>query len=221
MREYFVIEDCQVVSVLAPSPQQLSASTVFYLNSIGRWAASGSVVTPLLIWSDSQSAEAACFAARTLRGNPGLRVGISAISRHQIGQQAAFYSSAEHASALAGDTSSVQPSSARIYLDFMKTALFSHALLDLNTAPDKVITEDVWTKKIQQILGGGSLVSASQYLSGRRAAAVLNGFRDGQIALPDGLALDDIEQAVHIARQQPWNCGASAGQGLTAREWIL
>lgn len=177
-----------------------------YLNAFGFWTASGSKLMPLLAWEDRTAAEAACAIAKGIRR---CDVIVSTVGgTHQVpGDQLILYTPG-HAQVLAGQLPRERVSSTKTASDWHRTKVFTGAVLELADAPDaasKQAATTKWNKIIHATFSGGSVVSASQFLSGKRAAAIVELLRNGTLVEDDELPIADIERAITIAKADSWN----------------
>ncbi|SFF34829.1 hypothetical protein SAMN04489711_1474 [Paracidovorax wautersii] len=162
---------------------------------------------PLLAWEESAAAEAACTIARSIRK---CDVIVSTVGgTHQVpGDQLILYSASHHAQVLAGQLPRERVSSTKTASDWHRTKVFTGAVLELADAPDaacKQAATTKWNKIIHATFAGGSVVSASQFLSGKRAAAIVELLRNGTLVEDDELPIADIERAITIAKADSWN----------------
>lgn len=177
-----------------------------YLNTLGRWAAYGTDITPLLVWQDESSAHAACTAARVLRNCPGIVVSPLQNGGHRASAHTKTYSPSL-APALAAPLPAQNTAYTRKAADCIKTAVFSHAVLTLEAASGdaKSSLETLWNKHIHALFGGGSVVSASQFLTGKRACAAAEMIAKGHYSIAQEHVHREIMQAMAIASGHPWN----------------
>lgn len=204
MRMQFVLELLPDEG-MALAPHGTASSQPRYLNCLGRWAAYGTELTPLLGWEDEASAQAACDTASLLRhsrivasslsgAHPRISAHVQRFHRHQT-------------PALATPLPAQNTAFSRKAIDCVKTTVFSHAILAIENAPQdaKCRIESRWNRHIHTLFGGGSIVSASQFLTGKRAASAVQMICTGQYTPECPSSEDLIRKAMAMARKHPWN----------------
>lgn len=177
-----------------------------YLDVYGRWVAQGTPMIPLLAWDSPDAAQAACATASSVRKG-AIEVSTVAGGNFVPGNLLRLFAPTD-APALAGQLPRERITNTKLAADCHKMMVFTRAVLALHEAQDdtaKLHATALWNRIISQAFGGGSVVSASQFMAGRRAAHVISRYLCGSLVEDDELPLSDIARAVEIARTAPWN----------------
>lgn len=177
-----------------------------YLDVYGRWVAHGTEQIPILAWENLEGAQAACSTASSMRKG---ELAVSTLGGHDYlpGKQLKLFCPA-NTPALAGQLPRERVSNAKLAADWHRTKVFTRAVLALQettSEESKQVAVTQWNRIIWQAFGGGSVVSASQFLSGKRAANILDLLKSGSLIEDEELPIEDIERAIVIARSDHWN----------------
>lgn len=168
------------------------------LNITGRWSASGSRAVPLLGWLDVAMASQAAARASSARsraievvqapsGAEGVIHGLSGPDHPALLGYLPYAAAAAHGMAA----------------DVAKTMTFAGAVLsvfgsDVPGRPEDAAKE--LHRSMKAKFGGGSVVSAAQFLCGRRAHDVLWRVIEGEIECSSGLTSAGLTEAFILAR---------------------
>lgn len=168
------------------------------LNVTGRWSAAGSRAVPLLGWLDEVVATQAAARASSARSRAIVVV------QAPSGAEGAIHgvNGTDHA-ALLGYLPYAAAAARCMDADVDKTMSFAGAVLSVFGAGVSGSPEDA-AKELHRSMkvkfGGGSVVSAAQFLCGRRAHDVLCRVLEGEIECSSGLSRAGLIEAFILAR---------------------
>lgn len=168
------------------------------LNISGRWSAAGSRAVPLLGWLDERIANQAAARAS------GARSRAVEVVQAPSGAEGVIHgvSGPDHA-ALLGYLPYSAAAAHGMTADVGKTMAFAGAVLsvfgaDVSGRPEDAALEVHRSMKAK--FGGGSVVSAAQFLCGRKAHDVLCRVLEGEIECSGGLTRAGLIEAFILAR---------------------
>lgn len=168
-----------------------------FLNVTGRWSAAGTKEVPLIAWPDEGTAVQAANIASQARGRD--------VSVCSIGPAAAagftLFGEALR-SALLGYLPYSAAAARKLEAERLKTMRYAVAVLgtfDADGSDAIVESAHAAAVALHRQYGGGSVVSAAQYLTGKRAAHVIERVLDGELACSDGLTPASLVRAAVIA----------------------
>jgi hypothetical protein len=169
------------------------------LNVTGRWAAVGTKPVPLLTWSDADSATTAAGVASEARSRAVI---VTEVSLDQPEHFKMF--SETQRPALLGYLPYNVAAASKLEAERVKTMLYAIALLTFAEAETKEAKEAAAkqaAKELARHFGGGSVISAAQYLVGARAMDVLARVLDGELACDSGMTAAELLEAIVLASQ--------------------
>jgi hypothetical protein len=168
------------------------------LNVTGRWAAEGSKPVPLLTWGDADSASTAAGVAAEARGRTVIVTDVA------LDHPAHFKMFSEaHRPALLGYLPYTEAAARKLEAERVKTMLYAIAVLtfaEAETKEAKEVAAKQAARELARHYGGGSVLSAAQYLAGTRARDVLARVLDGELACDAEAATEDLVKACVMAR---------------------
>lgn len=169
------------------------------LNITGRWSASGSRVVPLLGWLSLEEATRAAQVASDARSRV---VEVVEATSHDLGYIHGVNGS--HHAALLGYLPYAAAAANGMVADIQKTMVYASAVLSIfgSDAPGSPLeVAKPIHQSMKQQFGGGSVVSAAQFLCGRKAHDVLCRVLDEEIDCAHGVATrDDLIRAFILAK---------------------
>lgn len=181
-----------------------------FLNAAGRWSSVGTKEVPLIAWPDEGTAAQAANIASQARGRD--------VSVCWIGPAAAAgFTLFDEAlrSALLGYLPYSAASARKLEAERLKTMRYAAAVLgtfDADGSDAIVESAHAAAVTLHRQYGGGSVVSAAQYLTGKRAAHVIEQVLDDELACSDGLTPTSLVRAVAIATGMVERLGAKNGR---------
>lgn len=170
------------------------------LNITGRWSATGSRVVPLLGWLSLEEATRAAQVASDARSRV---VEVVEATSHDLGYIHGV--SGSHHAALLGYLPYAAAAANGMVADIQKTMVYASAVLSIfgSDSPSSPPVEGakIIHRSMKQQFGGGSVVSAAQFLCGRKAHDVLCRVLDEEIECAHGVATrDDLIRAFILAK---------------------
>ena len=168
-----------------------------YLNVTGRWSASGTPAVPLIAWQDHAEATKAADVASTARGRA---VQVSSLSAQDPRASRPYSDSLSPA--LWSYLSYTETAAKKLEERRSKLMRNAAAVLAVANAPDAsslVAANHQATTDLRTAYGGGSIVSAIQYLTGKDAADIIARVQDGELGCSEGLTPERLAQAMAIA----------------------
>lgn len=171
---------------------------VRFLNATGRWSATGSRAVPLLGWKDMAEAQGAASAASKARSRV---IDVAAVSDQDAGVVQGMSGHDVHA-ALSGYLPYAPAAAKAMAIEVDKTMQYASAVLAV-LGPDCAIEPGLAARTVAQGLrsqfGGGSVVSAAQFLTGRKAYDVLSRVLEGEVPCAPGMSQHRLVLAFAIA----------------------
>jgi len=168
-----------------------------YLNITGRWSGTGTDSVPLLNWGSLNSAQEAAETATIARGR---KVNVSSLGRQEATGFKPF--EAKHQPALVGYLPYGSAAASKIEAERVKTMRYASAVFNVMNASENEDVHDLCkteTLKIRSYFKGGSLVSASQYLTGKRAIDIAERVFDGELECDEGMSPEKLMFAMRMA----------------------
>lgn len=168
-----------------------------YLNVTGRWSTLSTVAVPLIAWTDHEEATSAAETASTAR-----RRLIKVSNLSQVAHRPFKIFSQPLRAALLGYLPYGETKKRKLELRRLKLMHYAKAVLAVYHAADQAGAETASrtaTSDLRKLYGGGSVISAMQYLAGKDAADVLARVLDGELVCDEGQTPERLVQAVSIA----------------------
>lgn len=168
-----------------------------FLNVTGRWSAAGTKEVPLIAWPDEDTAAQAANIAAQARGR---NVSVCSIGPAAAAGFTPFGEALR--SALLGYLPYSAAAARKLEAERLKTMRYAAAVLGTfdSVGSDAIVeSAQAATVALQRHYGGGSVVSAAQYLTGKRAAHVIDRVLDGELGCSDGLTPASLVRAALIA----------------------
>jgi hypothetical protein len=175
-----------------------------FLNIEGRWAVHGSQHAPLLVWDPAHAdvANAAAARATAARQRP-VRVLSRGDSGWEDGRQIQAFSEAFEP-ALLGHTSQSAAKARRLRTEADKLEVFALIVRQASAAMDHEAFAAVRLaagKALRAKFGGGSITSAFAWLAGKAGSAALASVLSGEVELAGTLSIQEVADAVALARE--------------------
>ncbi len=185
-----------------------------YLNVTGRWSARGSETVQLISWPDMASAAVAAEVASKARGRPVKVSSMGTISSNGEVDARGFsaYGDELHG-ALLGYLPYTGAAAANLEARRLKMMRYASAVwMLLSECAMKgteagVAASRSAAKGLHKQYGGGSVVSAIQYLAGKDADDLLGRVLDGELQCSEGMTPEKLLACVKASR------GSEYGQG--------
>jgi hypothetical protein len=180
------------------------AAYVRYLNIDGRWAVHGAAHAPLLVWNPGQREAAQAAADRSTKAR-GRRVDVvqRADSSWEEGKHILVFSDA-YESALHGYAAQSEAKARRLRTEAEKLEAFCSVVLAAAVAKDQASFAEVSRaagRAMRAKFGGGSITSAFAWLAGRAGRSALDSALAGEVELTGPLSLQQVAEAVELARE--------------------
>lgn len=176
------------------------------LNTVGRWAVHGTAQSPLLVWpaTDAAAAQAAAARASEARGKT-IAVMASGDADGTDGAEAGEVQpfTDEFEPALHRPAAQSEARARRLRTEAEKLEAFCRVVRAASTAADQAAFAEVGraaSKALRAKFGGGSITSAFAWLAGRSGQDALDSVLTGEVALDGALSLQQLAEAVALAR---------------------
>lgn len=174
------------------------------LNIDGRWAVHGTRLSPLLVWHTSQAAEAQAAAERSTkaRGRP-IAVLSRSDSRWVEGREIQAFTPAFEP-ALLGHAAPSEAKARRLRTEADKLEAFCLVVRQASIAKNHAEFAEISRaagKALHAKFGGGSITSASAWLTGRKGREALQSVLAGEVELGGPLSMQEIAETVALAQE--------------------
>jgi hypothetical protein len=184
------------------------------LNVDGRWAVHASAHAPLLVWHPAHADAARAAAARASEAQ---RRPVQVLTRGDSGwvegRDIQVFSEA-HEAALLGHVAHSAAKARRLRTEADKLEAFCLIVRQASAAKDHEEFAAVRLaagKALRAKFGGGSITSAFAWLAGKSGSAALTSVLSGEVDLEGSLSLQQVVEAVELAREAERLQGAQAG----------
>lgn len=169
-----------------------------YLNVTGRWSARGTKIVPLLAWRSHESAKKAAQKASDARQR---EISVSSLMSSRDLSETMQYFSDTAAPALIGYLPYKATAAAKVEADRLKTMRYAAVLWRVCETEEEESEETIkqCNKELHEFCGGGSITSAVQFFTGKKAAQVIEGLLDGELEFSEGVSLSTIAAALAFA----------------------
>jgi hypothetical protein len=170
-----------------------------YLNVTGRWSSAGNPSVQLVAWPDTASASEAAQVATKARGRS---VGISTIGTLDIASFKLF--SQELHGALLRYLPYSAAANRKLEAERLKAMRYASSVLVANAAyndKELLAATRAEVSKLREHYKGGSIVSAAQYLTGKRAEDVIKRVLDGELSCDEGMTPERLVDAARVANE--------------------
>lgn len=174
------------------------------LNIGGRWAVHGTRQSPLLVWHTVQAGEAQAAAERSAkaRGRP-----VVVLSRSDSGwvegREIQVFTPAFEP-ALLGHTAQSEARARRLRTEVDKLEAFCLVVRQASAARNHAEFAEISRaagKALHAKFGGGSIVSASAWLTGRKGQEALQSVLTGEVELGGPLSMQEIAETIALAQE--------------------
>lgn len=174
------------------------------LNIAGRWAVHGTAHSPLLVWPSTQAGEAHAAAERSAKARGRT---IEVLSRSDSGwtegREIQLFTDAFEP-ALLGHAASSEAKTRRLRTETEKLEAFCLVVRKASAATNHeefVEVSRAAAKALQAKFGGGSITSASEWLTGRKGQEALQSVLAGEVELTGSLSLRQIVETAGLAQE--------------------
>lgn len=198
------LADHQSASLEVARHGRSQSSYLRCLNIAGRWAVHGTTQTPLLVWRSEQASEARAAAERSTKAR---RRPVEVISRSDSGWEEGreiqlFTLACEPA--LLGYAAPSEAKARRLRVETDKLEAFCLVVRQASAATNHeefVEISRAAGKALHAKFGGGSITSASAWLSGRKGREALQSVLAGEVELTGPLAIKEIVETAALAQE--------------------
>lgn len=170
-----------------------------FMNVTGRWSAKGTRAVPLLAWSDGKEAEAAAIIASKARSRPVI---VSSLGGDAFFADQFVAFDERHAAALAGNLLYATAAARKMEELRVKSLDFAGALLRVQRAAagEKRDQASKSEGRVLQLAHRANVFSATQFLTGKKAAEILALLEAGELDTDDKLSVEELREAIHLAK---------------------
>jgi hypothetical protein len=170
-----------------------------YLNVTGRWSSAGNPSVQLIVWPDTASASEAAQVATKARSKS---VKVSTIGTTDTAGLK-FFSQEQH-EALHGYLPYSAAATRKLEAERLKTMRYANVILTAiaaNDDTDFLAVTRTEVSKLRELYKGGSIVSAAQYLTGKRAGNIIERVLDDELNCDEGMSPERLIKAALAANE--------------------